>query len=131
MSSKIALAGIAAIALAGCTATAASPPATQPPGGPARLGQTVYVDGPRVTPIKVIEDSRCPMNARCVWAGRVVLRVRVQGGAWQRTIDLTMGQPVQVADGGLTLVSVTPDRRTDQAIKPRDYRFAFTFQGGY
>lgn len=128
MSSRIALAALASIALAGCAATAATP---QPPSGPARLGQTVYVDGPRVTPIKVIEDSRCPMNARCVWAGRVVLRVKVTGGAWQRTIDLTMGEPVQVADGGLTLVSVTPDKRTDTAIKPRDYRFAFTFQGGF
>jgi len=128
MSSKIVLAAFASIALAGCAATAANP---QPPSGPARIGQTVFVDGPHVTPIKVIEDSRCPMNARCVWAGRVVLRVKVTGGAWQRTIDLTMGEPVQVADGGLTLVSVTPDKRTDVAIKPRDYRFAFTFQGGF
>jgi hypothetical protein len=129
MSSKIILAGIASVALAGCAATAANPP--QPPSGPARLGQTVYVDGPRVTPLKVIEDSRCPMNARCVWAGRVVVRVKVQGGAWQRTIDLTMGEAVQVADGGLTLTSVTPDRRTDTGIKPGDYRFGFTFQGGF
>ncbi|RSU62870.1 hypothetical protein DAH55_00510 [Sphingomonas koreensis] len=91
----------------------------------------MFVDGPHVTPLRVIEDSRCPMNARCVWAGRLVLRVKVTGGAWQRTIDLTMGEPVQVADGGLTLVSVTPDKRTDLAIKPRDYRFAFTFEGGF
>ena len=130
MSRMIILTAIAPIALAGCAATAANPPAVQPPEGPARLGQTVYVDGPRVTPLRVIEDSRCPMNARCVWAGRVVLRVKVQGGAWQREVDLTLGEPAQVADGGLTLVSVTPDRRTDRAIKPRDYRFAFTFQGG-
>lgn len=130
MSRKIALAAFASVALAGCAATAANPPA-RPPEGPARLGQTVYVDGPRVTPIKVIEDSRCPMNARCIWAGRVVLRVKVQGGAWQREIDLTLGEPVQVADGGLTLVSATPDRRTDVVIEPRDYRFAFSFQGGY
>lgn len=124
------LSAAAALALAGCAATAATP-SRQPPSGPARLGQTVFVDGPRVTPIKVIEDSRCPMNARCIWAGRVVLRVKVQGGAWKREMDLTLGQPVQVADGGLTLVSVTPDRRTDRAIKPRDYRFGFTFQGGF
>ena len=131
MTKALILTALASIALAGCTATGANPPSAQPPEGPARIGQTVYVDGPRVTPLKVIEDSRCPMNARCVWAGRVVLRVKVQGGAWQRQIDLTLGEPVQVADGGLTLVSVTPDRRTDKAIKPRDYRFAFTFQGGY
>ena len=121
---------IVSMALAGCAATTASSP-EQPPAGPALIAQTIYVDGPRVTPLKVIEDSRCPMNARCVWAGRVVLRAKVEGGAWKRTIDLTLGEPVQVADGELTLVSVTPDRRTDKVIKPRDYRFAFTFQGGY
>lgn len=130
MTKVLILSTAASLTLAGCAATAANP-AGQPPAGPARLGQTVFVDGPHVTPLKVIEDSRCPINARCVWAGRVVLRVKVTGGAWQRTIDLTMGEPVQVADGGLTLVSAAPDRRTDTAIKPRDYRFGFTFQGGF
>lgn len=119
------LAVIASIAVSGCAATAASPRE-----GPARLGQTVYVDGPRVTPLRVIEDSRCPMNARCIWAGRVVLRVKAQGGAWSREIDLTLGEPLQVADGALTLIGVTPSRHTDRQIASRDYRFTFTFQGG-
>lgn len=125
MSRRFILAAIACLALSGCAATTAT--ATE---GPARLGQTVHVDGPRVTPLRVIEDSRCPMNARCVWAGRVVLRVKVQGGAWQRELDLTLGEPVPVADGTLILTAVTPDRRTDQPIRSRDYRFAFTFAGG-
>jgi hypothetical protein len=119
------LAVLLTLTLAGCAATA-SPTAA----GPARLGQTVHVDGPRVTPLKVIEDSRCPMNARCIWAGRVVLRATVRGGAWKRTLDLTLGEPVQVADGKLTLTTVTPDRHTDRQIAPRDYRFTFAFQGG-
>lgn len=119
------LAAIAAFALTGCVATAE--PARE---GPARLGQTVDVDGPRVTPLRVIEDSRCPADVACVWAGRVVLRARVQGGAWSREIDLVFGQPVQVADGKLTLTEVTPGRRTDRQIAPRDYRFTFAFQGG-
>lgn len=125
MHKALALAAIASLALAGCAATAG--PTAE---GPARLGQTVYVDGPRVTPVRVIEDSRCPMNARCIWAGRVVLRATVRGGAWKRTLDLTLGEPVPVADGALTLTSVTPDRRTDRQIAPRDYRFTFAFQGG-
>ncbi len=29
----------------------------------ARFGQTVRVDGPRVTPIRLLSDSRCPMEA--------------------------------------------------------------------
>lgn len=126
MSRRFALAAIASALLTGCAATAASPLAE----GPARLGQTVYVDGPRVTPVHVVEDSRCPMNARCIWAGRVVLRVKVQGGAWSREIDLTLGEPVTVADGALTLIGVAPERRTDQPIAPRDYRFTFAFAGG-
>ncbi|MCW4461144.1 hypothetical protein OK349_05445 [Sphingomonas sp. BT-65] len=125
MHKALVLTAIASFALTGCAATAANPRE-----GPARLGQTVYVDGPRVTPVRVIEDSRCPVNVSCIWAGRVVLRATVRGGAWAHTIDLTLGEPVQVADGALTLTSVTPGRHADRRVAPRDYRFAFTFQGG-
>ena len=119
------LAANTCLALSGCASTTATTSE-----GPARLRQTVHVDGPRVTPLRVIEDSRCPMSAQCVWAGRVVLRVKVQGGAWQRELDLALGEPVPVADGTLTLTAVPPDRRADQPIGPSDYRFAFVFAGG-
>lgn len=107
-------------------ATSAS---ARPHEGPARLGQSVYVDGITVRPERVVEDSRCPANADCVWAGRVVLRATVRGGRWKRTFDLTPGKPVQVADGALTLVSVAPGKYIKR-IKPRDYRFSFKFDGG-
>lgn len=115
------------LALAGCV-TAQAPPTTYE--GPAKLGQATYVDGPVVIPLEVIEDSRCPANARCVWAGRVVLRARIAGRAWETTRDLTLGERVQIADGSLALASVTPDRWTDRTIEPEDYRFGFEFQGG-
>lgn len=119
----LALAGLAA-----CATLEAQPPRND---GRAALGESTYVDGPIVTPREVIEDSRCPMNARCIWAGRVVLRVDVTGGRWQRSIDLTLGEPQRVADGALTLVSVMPEQRTGGEIAPKDYRFAFEFDGGY
>lgn len=117
----------ATLLLAACATTGN---AGQGVEGPVRIGQTAYVGGPRVTPLKLIEDSRCPMNARCVWAGRAIVRARVQGGSWTRTLDLTLGEPVAVADGKLTLVSVTPERMTGTSPKPADYRFAFEFAGG-
>lgn len=94
----------------------------------ARLGQSIVVGGPRVTPLAVLEDSRCPINARCVWAGRVRLRVRVDLGSGSRLLDLTQGQAAPVADGTLELVEVRPDKLG--AIKPGDYRFGFRFMGG-
>ena len=112
--------------LAGCAATAA------PHGveGPVTLGQIAYVGGPRVRPDRVIEDSRCPTDAQCVWAGRVVLRATVFGGSGSRRIDLTLGEPVAVADGRLTLVSVEPAPTLARPVRPDRLRFTFAFEGG-
>lgn len=110
------------------TACASAPAAV--PEGPARLGQAVRIGGPIVRPLSVIEDSRCPANARCIWAGRVVVRAEVRGGDWRRTVDLTLGDAgVTVADGRLRLVSVTPER-LGKPIPRTAYHFTFEFQGG-
>ena len=53
------------------------------------------------------------------------------GGGWSRQIDLTLGMPVNVADGALTLVAASPVRRVDaQPAKGSAYRFTFAFRGG-
>ncbi|WP_343055262.1 hypothetical protein [Sphingomonas aerophila] len=109
--------------LAGCASV-------RPTEGPVRLGQIAAVSGPRVRADRVIEDSRCPVNTQCVWAGRLVVRVTVLGGLWSRQIDLTLGTPVNVADGQLTLIAATPEPRTGQSSKALPYRFTFQFQGG-
>jgi hypothetical protein len=42
-----------------------------------------------------------------------------------------LGVPVNVADGSLTLVAVTPSRRLVRGnTKTLPYRFTFQFQGG-
>jgi hypothetical protein len=95
-----------------------------------KLGEVAYVGGPRVRPDRLIEDSRCPTDTQCVWAGRVVVRTTVLGGNWTRQIDLTLGTPVQVADGSLELLSVVPERRGGGPMAPEQLRFTFSFQGG-
>ena len=96
----------------------------------ARLGQTVNVGGPRVTSLEVLEDSRCPMEARCIWAGRVRLSVRISTGAGSEVRELASDKPLQVADGQLELANVMPPRSVRGPIKPGDYRFSFRFSGG-
>ena len=63
---------LTATLLAGCVTTRTNDDGSVD----AKLGQTVNVGGPKVTPLAVLEDSRCPMEARCIWAGRVRLRDR-------------------------------------------------------
>lgn len=96
----------------------------------ARLGETVYVDGPSVTPLRVLEDSRCPDGSECVWAGRVRMTARIALGSGDETREITMGEPIQVADGVLELVETYPAARSDRTTYPSDYRFGFTFAGG-
>ena len=117
-------AALLAAALAGCATVlpvAAGPTAT--------LGQLVYVNGLKVRPLQIIEDSRCPKDAVCVWAGRVVVKAEVIGGSWQKTLDLELGKPQQIADGALTLVAVHPPKQAGADTDPRAYRFTFDFQG--
>ena len=118
-------AALLAAALAGC--------ATAPPvqaGPTAALGQTTYVNGLKLRPLEVIEDSRCPTNVVCVWAGRIIVRTEVIGGSWHKTLDLELGKPQPVADGAVTLVAIHPPKQAPGETDPRAYRFTFDFQGG-
>jgi hypothetical protein len=112
---------LAPIALAAVAVSAAPPPRTVT----ARIGETVHIHGIRLRPIEVLEDSRCPQNTRCVWAGRVRLSVRMDGV----TRELTLGRPVPIVGGTLQLAAVLPPRITaGRPIPPGAYRFGFMFQ---
>ena len=114
------------LALAGCVSYRTSSDGI----ARARLGETVAVDGPRVTPLKVLEDSRCPANVQCVWAGQVRLSIRIDLGSGSETREIVSNKPLPVADGTLTLVEVMPAKKADQPLYPEEYRFGFKFAGG-
>ena len=116
----------AALSLSACAPSPIVDSAPVRQDGQAMLGQPTRVGGLVVTPQQLVEDSRCPMNARCVWAGRVVLKARVDGPGWRDTVDLTLGQPRPVRTGSVTLTSVRPDKLAGQAVPPEAYLFGFT-----
>jgi hypothetical protein len=89
------------------------------------IGQTADLgQGLRVRPLEVLEDSRCPQNARCIWAGRLRLRVAVEGaGEHEVTADEAA---VQTPRGAFALVAVSPGPWTDWPEEQRPaYRFGF------
>lgn len=117
---------LSALALAACSPVTVEPKAD----GTVRLGETVYVDGPRVTPLKVLEDSRCPTDVDCVWPGQVKLRVRIEGGSKTFERELSSMTPITVFDGQLSLTGVDPIRKKTGPIPESEYRFRFSFAGG-
>ena len=107
------------------------PSPTAPPAGPnftagtfARLGQSVRLANLRVTPLAVIEDSRCPRLVTCVWRGRLRISTVVNG----RKFTLDNGVPVAVAKGRLTLVDADPISQRGEAIPPAAYHFELRFE---
>ncbi|MFC3097659.1 hypothetical protein [Alteraurantiacibacter palmitatis] len=124
---KLLLTLCAPLLIAGCATTPivdAGPPL--PAGSAVALGEAVSVANIALTPMRVTEDSRCPINARCVWAGRIVVETRVDGPGWRETVPLTLGEPAGVRGYILNLISAEPGQLAGgPAPKPADYRFAF------
>jgi hypothetical protein len=124
------------LALAACTLIPAAGPQTVGPVEPqsslawAAIGQRVTVDGLSVTPLEVLEDSRCPADAQCVWAGQVRIRTMIHLGTGDAERELTSGKPVFLADGSLELVEVRPAKSSAAGLAPEDYRFGLRFMGG-
>lgn len=95
----------------------------QPGVRAAGIGETIdFGMGLRIRPLEVIEDSRCPQNARCVWAGRLRLSVDMSGSP----VELTLDEPLMTPYGSVELVAVSPGPWTDwpEGAKP-PYRFGF------
>ena len=76
----------------------------------AKLGEKVSYNGLFITPIQVTEDSRCPIDVQCVWAGRVVLNAKLErNGKTQTVIFDSLKQNVVVFEGkSVSLIKVGP-----------------------
>ncbi|MFN2400793.1 MAG: hypothetical protein ABR543_19475 [Gemmatimonadaceae bacterium] len=77
-----------------------------------RLGETAQVgdSGPKLTFLDVLEESRCPEDAVCVWAGNARIQLRVTTGSGSPLLELNTPQQPSVARHGdyeISLVSLT------------------------
>jgi hypothetical protein len=125
----------ASLALAGCAVVAGPypPPAPPPPVVWGNASATIGFGGQamlnhiRVRPLAVIEDSRCAINVQCVWAGRLVLAVEIdqRGGSETLRTNMTLGQPLPVEGGRLTLVAAHPPKVAGPQPSPPASSFTF------
>ncbi len=84
----------------------------------------------RVKFISVMEDSRCPADVDCVWAGnaKVKIQVWVRGGETKIfELGTNGGEKAGQADAyRVELVSLTPARHSKKKIRRNDYRATFS-----
>jgi hypothetical protein len=123
----VALAPFALVACVVVPEPYSAPPA--PEGTAVALGQSVRVGEVSVTPVSVVEDSRCPVNTRCVWAGRLVVETQIDGqtasGPWRDRANIQLGETYGTHGQVIALVSGEPGKTTDRETKPKEYRFVY------
>lgn len=116
----------------GCAASP-SRPSGVPLGQPFELrpgSSATMAGGPSLTFNRVLSDSRCPMDALCVWAGDAVVAVSLshRSGS-QADLELhTDPSGAEASDQTYTvrLVGLQPYPRSDRQIRDDDYVATFT-----
>lgn len=90
-----------------------------------KIGESVTLNDLRLTFRSVEGDSRCPIDAVCVWAGdaEIALKIEQAGKAAVAALHTTL-DPKKTEWNGYTisLVSVSPSKKAATAIDPADYR---------
>ncbi|MWV28163.1 hypothetical protein [Aurantiacibacter rhizosphaerae] len=124
---RLTLAASLALAIAACV----TPQATATDcGGEScvAIGDAFDTGSATITPLEVLEDSRCPTDAQCVWAGQLRIRALVERDGREREMELTHGTPTPALSGNVVLTQVWPVQKAEAAtITPEAYRFAFSW----
>jgi len=98
---------------------------------------TVKVDQEKVVPgtqikvkfIELVEDSRCPTDVRCLWAGSAKIKLRFSKGSDEEIVELNTGvKPQSVEFGGynFTFTGLSPRPRSNVRISRLGYVAALT-----
>lgn len=91
-----------------------------------RVAQSAEVatTGLRIRFDGVGEDSRCPVDVTCVWAGNARVRLTVDADGAVEQLELNTGldpRVAQVHGSAVALEGLQPENRTGVTIAPDDY----------
>ncbi len=92
----------------------------------AKIGKTIVAHDFSITPLSVVQDSRCPADVQCIQAGTVQVKASLSGGLGQYNATLELNKPFSNEEVTITLVSVTPSKVSTHQITPGEYVFTFT-----
>jgi len=96
-----------------------------------KVDQEKTVSGTRIKVkfIELIEDSRCPVDVNCVWAGNAKIKLRFSKGSDEEVVELnTTLKPQTIQFGGyrFKLAGLTPRPRSNVRISRLGYVAALT-----
>ena len=113
------------LALTGCVAAASPKPVKLGASFTLAPGASVPLeDSPlRVRFVAVTEDSRCPSDTTCVWAGEVKVKLEIlEASRLSRELELKSGESAEAAGFRITLLRVDPMPSSTAQMSAQGYR---------
>ena len=89
------------------------------------LGETAEYGSTNVTPLRITEDSRCPQDVQCIWAGTLLAEVVIESEVGEEVRQLSIGDRISTDLGLVVLYDVSPLPTEGALIPTKDYRLQF------
>ena len=89
-----------------------------------QINRSVTTNGLKIEFVELVEDSRCPVDVECVWAGNAKIKIRVTKGRKSQLLDLDMmtkGTKPNYGTYRLTLKGLSPELRSNVRINRNAY----------
>jgi len=121
--------GLVAAGTAGCATALGGHAATPelPQSFTLSLGDHQRIGSLTITPLEIVEDSRCPQSVACIQAGTVRAKIALAGNGSTTTPIVGLAAPVAVGTTWLHLRAVCPyPIRPSPRIAKSAYRLSFT-----
>ncbi len=89
------------------------------------IGQVMTGLSVSITPHAVIDDSRCPTDVQCIWAGTVFVQATIKTPTSSSEEKLEIGKAITKDGYTITFTELTPAAKSGQTIPDSSYRFVF------
>lgn len=86
------------------------------------VGQTKNFGDLKVTLDSVPNDSRCPVDVTCIWAGAVSIKITVVSKTETVTKTIASEDVARFGDYEISVLEITPAPVSNQPITQKDYK---------
>jgi hypothetical protein len=110
---------------AACPDTGTTTDPNAPISVTAVLDQTVTAGAIKITPLTIIEDSRCPSDVVCIQAGTVRVLTRLAMGANTTEQTVKLGEGVSFGGYTISLTNALPVKISTHTVDASEYQLMF------
>jgi hypothetical protein len=96
---------------------------TGPPSATMALNERKQIASVFITPLEIIEDSRCPIDTVCIQAGTIRIKARVESDSGTSVVELKIGTSVNTGTESILLTEAQPAPKASDPAPLSAYRF--------